>query len=210
MHGRVQSWFRLRFLTGFFVTMPVVLTAWVFWLFYASVDSFMAPLYEQFLGHRVPGLGFLTAIAIIFAIGLLAANVVGRRVVQWGEGILRRVPLVRRVYPTVKDFVDAFSPSRRTSFREFVLVEHPREGAYAYGFLTGELRVDGAKPDALVSVYVPTNHLYLGDVILVPRDAVLPTGLSIEDGIRIILSAGTAAPARLPTSGPGGLGAAAK
>jgi uncharacterized membrane protein len=114
------------------------------------------------------------------------------------------------VYPTVKDFVDAFSPNRRTGFREFVVVEHPREGAYAYGFLTGDLRIDGAKPDALVSVYVPTNHLYLGDVILVPRDAVVPTGLSIEDGIRIILSAGSAAPARLPTMGPGGLGAAAK
>lgn len=210
MHGRVQAWFRRRFLTGFFVTMPVVLTAWVFWLFYSSVDSFLAPLYEQFVGQRIPGLGFLTAIAIIFVIGLLATNVVGRRVVQWGEGVLRRLPLVRRVYPTVKDFVDAFSPSRRTSFREFVLVEHPREGAYAYGFLTGELRVDGAKPDALVSVYVPTNHLYLGDVILVPRDAVVPTGLSIEDGIRIVLSAGTAAPARLPASGAGGLGAAAK
>lgn len=210
MHGRLQSWFRVRFLAGFFVTMPVVLTAWLFWLFYSSVDDFMAPLYEQFLGKHVPGLGFLTAIAIIFVIGLLATNVVGRRVLQWGERLLRRVPLVRRVYPTVKDFVDAFSPNRRTGFREFVVVEHPREGAYAYGFLTGDLRIDGAKPDALVSVYVPTNHLYLGDVILVPRDAVVPTGLSIEDGIRIILSAGSAAPARLPTMGPGGLGAAAK
>jgi uncharacterized membrane protein len=170
----------------------------------------MAPFYRQFLGRHLPGLGFLTAIAIIFMIGVFATNVVGRRVLQVAEGLLRRVPLVRRVYPTVKDFVEAFSPSRRTSFREFVVVEHPREGAYSYGFLTGDLRVDGTKPDALVSVYVPTNHLYLGDIVLLPRAAVVATGLSIEDGIRIILSAGTAVPARLPASGPTGLGAAAK
>ncbi len=210
MHGRIRSWFKVRFFTGVFVTLPVVLTAWVFWLFYASVDDFMAPLYEQFLGRHIPGLGFLTAILIIFVVGVFATNVVGRRILQWGERLIRYVPLVRRVYPTVKDFVDAFSPNRRAGFREFVIVEHPRDGAYAYGFLTGDVYVEGTKPAALLSVYVPTNHLYLGDVVLVPRDTVVSTGLSIEDGIRIILSAGTAAPSRLPHEGTSGLGAAAK
>src|SRR6185436_20084668 len=135
--------------------------------------------------------------------------VVGRRILLWGERVIRYIPLVRRVYPTVKDFVDAFSPNRRAGFREFVIVEHPRDGAYSYGFLTGDVRVDGTKPDTLVSVYVPTNHLYLGDIVLVPRDAILATGLSVEDGIRIILSAGTAAPARFPHEGDSGHGAAA-
>ena len=209
MPGRVQSWFKVRFFTGVFVTLPVVLTAWVFWLFYSSVDDFMAPLYEHLLGRHLPGLGFLTAVLIIFCVGVFATNVVGRRILQWGERVIRYIPLVRRVYPTVKDFVDAFSPNRRSGFREFVVVEHPRDGVYAYGFLTGEVHVEGTKPDALLSIYVPTNHLYLGDIILVPRDAVLPTGLSVEDGIRVILSAGTAAPPRLPHDGNGGLGAAA-
>jgi uncharacterized membrane protein len=207
--GRVQSWFKVRFFAGVFVTLPVVLTAWVFWLFYSSVDDFMAPLYEHVLGRPIPGLGFLTAVLIIFCVGVFATNVVGRRVLQWTERLIRFIPLVRRVYPTVKDFVDAFSPNRRSGFREFVIVEHPRDGAYAYGFLTGDVRVEGTKPDTLVSVYVPTNHLYLGDIVLVPRDAVVSTGLSVEDGIRIILSAGTAAPSRLPLSESGGLGAAA-
>ena len=201
MSSPVRSWFKVRFLTGFFVTVPVVVTVWVFWKFYSEVDGVLAPVYEQVLGRRVPALGFFTAIAIIFVIGLLATNVVGRRVVQWGEGLIRRVPLVRRVYPTVKDFVDAFSPTRRTGFREFVIVEHPREGSYTYGFLTGEIHVEGTKPETLVTVFVPTNHLYLGDIALVPRDAVVSTGLSIEEGIRVILSAGTAAPARLPVPG---------
>lgn len=209
MQGQIRSWFKVRFFTGVFVTLPIVLTAWVFWLFYSSVDDFMAPIYDHLLGRRVPALGFLTAILIIFCVGVFATNVVGRRILQWADRVILHIPLVRRVYPTVKDFVDAFSPNRRAGFREFVIVEHPRDGAYSYAFLTADVRVEGTKPDVLLSVYVPTNHLYLGDIVLVPRDAIFPTGLSVEDGIRVILSAGTAAPPRLPHNGGVGLGAAA-
>jgi uncharacterized membrane protein len=210
MKGRVRSWFKVRFLTGFFVTVPVVVTAWVLWVFYREVDGFLSPVYERLLGRHVPVLGFLTAVLLIFLIGVIATNVVGRRVLLWAERFLFLVPVVRRVYPAVKELVEAFSPRRRSGFREFVIVEHPREGVYSYAFLTGSVRVEGLKPDALVSVFVPTNHLYLGDLILVPRVAVVSTGLSIEEGIRIILSAGTAAPRRI--TGPASLdpGATAK
>jgi uncharacterized membrane protein len=196
----VRGWFKVRFIAGFFVTVPVVVTAYVLWIFYSEIDSFLSPVFEQILGRRYPALGFLSAIVIIFCVGIFATNVVGRRVLQWAEWLLRRVPIFGRVYPAVKDLIEAFSPQRRSGFREFVIVEHPREGIYTYGFRTGEVRVDAAKPEPLVTVYVPTNHLYLGDIILVPRSGVLPTGLSIEEGIRIILSAGTAAPRHI--SGP--------
>jgi uncharacterized membrane protein len=202
MPGQVRGWFKVRFITGFFVIVPVVLTSYVLWIFFREVDGFLSPVYEQMVGRPVPGLGFLTAIVIIFLVGVVATNVVGRRVLSWGEVLLRRVPIFGRVYHAVKDLLDAFSPQRRSGFREFVVVEHPREGIYTYGFRTGEVRVEGTKPETLVTVYVPTNHLYLGDIILVPADSVLPTGLSIEEGIRIVLSAGTAAPRRLPAPAP--------
>ena len=204
MTARVQSWFKVRFITGFFVTVPIVVTAWVLWIFYREVDGLLSPVYEQVLGRRVPALGFLTAVAIILVIGVFATNVVGRRVLQWAEGLLFWIPIVRRLYPAVKDLVEAFSPHRLGGFREFVIVEHPREGCYTYGFMTGDVRVEGTKPESLVTVFVPTNHLYLGDIVLVPADAVIPTGLSIDEGIRIIVSAGTAGPRRLPS--PGGSG----
>jgi uncharacterized membrane protein len=130
-------------------------------------------------------------------VGLFATNVVGRRILLWAERVFRRLPIFGRVYPAVKDLIEAFSPDRRSGFQAFVIIEHPRETVYTYGFLTGEVRVEGAKPDRLATVYVPTNHLYLGDIVLVPRDTVISTGLSIEEGIRIILSAGTAAPRRI-------------
>jgi uncharacterized membrane protein len=198
----VRTWFKVRFIAGFFVTVPVVVTAWVLWLFYSEVDGFLSPIYEGVLGRRVPALGFLTAVVLIFLMGVVATNVVGRRILQWGERLLLHVPVVRRVYPAVRDLIEAFSPARRTGFREFVIVEHPREGAYTYGFLTRDVRVEGAKPEQLTSVYVPTNHLYLGDIVLVPPASVLPTGLTIEEGIRIILSGGTAAPRRIRGGAP--------
>jgi uncharacterized membrane protein len=198
--SKVKSWFKVRFIAGFFVTVPVVVTAYVLWIFYREVDGFLSPVYEQIVGRHVPGLGFLTAVVIIFLVGVIATNVVGRRVLQWGERLLRWVPIFGRVYPAVKDLIEAFSPRRRSGFREFVIVEHPREGMYAYGFRTAEVQIEGAKPETLVTVFVPTNHLYLGDILLVPRDGILPTGLTIEEGIRIILSAGTAAPTRLAAS----------
>jgi len=197
MEGRLRSWFKVRFITGFFVTVPVVLSAYVLWIFYREVDGLLSPIYEQIVGRHIPGLGFLTAVVIIFLMGLLATNVVGRRVLQWGEALLRRVPIFGRVYPPVKDLIEAFSPQRRSGFREFVIVEHPRDGIYTYGFRTAEVRVEGAKPERLVTVFVPTNHLYLGDIVLVPREAIVPTGLTIEEGIRIVLSGGTAAPRRM-------------
>jgi uncharacterized membrane protein len=195
--GGIRSWFKVRFITGFFVTVPLVVTAWVLWLFYSEVDGFLSPVYEQILGRRVPALGFVTAVALIFVMGVVATNVVGRRILAWAEGVLLHVPIVRRVYPAVRDLIEAFSPARRSGFREFVIIEHPREGAFTYGFLTREVRIDGIKPDPMATVFVPTNHLYLGDIVLVPRASVISTGLSIEEGIRIILSAGTAAPRRI-------------
>ena len=201
MARRGESWLRVRFITGFFVTVPVVVTVWVLWVFYREVDGLLSPVYEQILGRHVPALGFLTAIALIFLMGVIATNVVGQRVLQWTEKLLLRVPIFRRVYPAVKELVEAFSPARRSGFRAFVIIEHPREGSYTYGFLTSDVRVDGTKPEALASVFVPTNNLYLGDIVLVPRDAVVSTGLSIEEGIRIILSGGTAAPRRIRGAG---------
>src|SRR5690242_9822906 len=103
MSRGVQSWFKVRFITGFFVTVPVVLTAYVLWIFYREVDGVLSPVYEQILGRHVPALGFLTAVVIIFLMGILATNVVGRRVLQWAEWLLRRVPIFGRVYPAVKD-----------------------------------------------------------------------------------------------------------
>lgn len=195
-----RSWFKVRFLAGFFVTIPVVITAYVLWFFFIRIDEIFSPFYEHLFGRSIYGLGFLTALALIFLIGAVATNVVGRRILQWIERFLLALPFFKRVYPAVKQLVESFSPQKRTGFKEFVLVEHPRKGEYAFAFLTGFVTVEGEVTQELVSAFVPTNNLYLGDIILVRREEVIPTGLSIEEGIRIILSAGTATPRRIMRS----------
>ena len=199
MPTRLRNWFKVRFIAGFFVTVPVVATAWILWWFWSRIDDIFAPMYERTFGRPVPGLGFLTAAGVILVMGTVARNVVGRRVLGWGDALLLKVPIYRRLYPSVKMLIDAFSPELRNAFKAVVLVQHPREGEYAFGFVTSEMLLEGPQGKReMVTVFVPTNNLYLGDVTMVPRDDIIPTGLTVEEGIRIILSAGTATPARLP------------
>ncbi len=195
----LRNWLKSRFIAGFFFTVPVFATSWILWKFWAGIDDIFGPMYERIFGRPVPGLGFLTAIGVILLMGMIARNVVGRRVLALGDRLLLRVPIYRRVYPSVKMLIDSFSPERRSAFRAVVLVQHPRQGEYAFGFVTSELVLDTVEGKReMVTVFVPSNNLYLGDITVVPRTDVIATGLPVEEGLRIILSAGTATPPRLP------------
>jgi uncharacterized membrane protein len=195
----MKNWLKVRLIAGFFVTVPAIATGWLLWIFWAKIDDIFAPMYERIFGRPVHGLGFLTAVMIMLIMGIIARNVVGRRVLAVGDKMLHRVPVFRLLYPSVKMLIDSFSPERRNSFKAVVLVRHPREGAYAFAFVTSQLLLEapGGKGEML-TVFIPSNNLYLGDIVLVPADDVVPTGLTVEEGIRIILSAGTATPTRLP------------
>ena len=104
-------------------------------------------------------------------VGAFATNVIGRRVLQRTEGYLLRVPVFRTIYAPVQQLVAAFSPDNESGFKRVVMIEDAKRG-YALGFLTREFTVDrGRGPEALVAVYVPTNHLYLGDIVICERDA---------------------------------------
>jgi uncharacterized membrane protein len=197
--GGLRNWLKLRFIAGIFVTLPAFVTAWILWVFWSKIDDFFEPMYIQIFGRPVPGLGFLTAVAIILIMGIIARNVVGRRVLALGDKVLLRVPVFRLLYPSIKMLIDSFSPERRGSFKAVVLVQHPREGTWAFAFVTSELILESpVGKGEMVTVFVPTNNLSLGDVVVVPRSDVIFTGLTVEEGLRVILSAGTAAPMRLP------------
>lgn len=195
----MKNWLKVRLIAGFFVTVPAFATGWLLWIFWAKVDDIFAPMYERMFGRPVPGLGFLTAVVAILAMGIIARNVVGRRVLGFGDNLLHKVPVFRLLYPSVKMLIDSFSPERRNSFKAVVLVRHPREGAYAFAFVTSQLLLEAPEGKGeMLTVFIPTNNLYLGDIVVVPAEDVVPTGLTVEEGIRIILSAGTATPTRLP------------
>jgi uncharacterized membrane protein len=187
-------WLRRRFLTGFFVTVPLFISvAALVWIF-GVVDGLTTPLYDRLLGRPVPGLGMLSTVVAIMLVGVIATNVIGRRLLQRAEEILLHVPVFRTIYAPVKQLVIAFSPDNESGFKRVVLIEHATRG-YTIGFLTKEFSVDrGNGPEALIAVYVPTNHLYLGDIIICERGRALFPDISVEEGIRIFLTGGMALP----------------
>ena len=128
------------------------------------------------------------------AVGVVATNVIGRRVMARAESWLMMVPGFRTIYAPVKQLVVAFSPDNEYGFKRVVMVEDHRRG-WVMGFLTKEFTVErGRGPEALITVYVPTNHLYLGDIVLYPRARAFFPDVSVEEGVRIFLTGGMSLP----------------
>lgn len=186
------------FVTGFFTVIPLGLSLAVVWWIVRAADATLAPLADAALGFHFPGLGLIVALAAVFGAGVLASHWAGERLLEAAEDVLARIPVFKGVYLTVKQMTEAFSPHNKTSFKSVVIVEYPRPGVYSLGFATSETRLDipGGHKD-LVAVYVPTNHVYIGDTILVPKDHVHATRLSVQQGIQIALSAGSGLPEHL-------------
>ena len=192
-----MQWLRRNFITGFFVTVPLfVSVAAIIWIFNV-VDGTMTPMYDRMLGRRIPGLGIVSTAAVLVLVGAFARNVIGRRILQRTEGWLLRIPVFRTIYSPVRQLIVAFNPDNEYGFKRVVLVEDSRKG-YALGFLTREFTLDrGRGPEALIAVYVPTNHLYLGDIVICERDRATFPDISVEDGIRIFLTGGMALPPKV-------------
>ncbi|CAN5679377.1 DUF502 domain-containing protein [soil metagenome] len=191
------QWLRRRFLAGFFVTVPLVISTAAFVWIFRLIDGFVGPFYAQWLGRELPGLGILTTALLVLLVGALATNVIGKRVLQRAESYLLRVPVFRTIYAPVKQLVVAFSPDNEYGFKRVVLVEDPSRG-FVLGFLTKEFTVErGSGVEPMVAVYVPTNHLYLGDVIICHRDKAAYPDLTVEQGIRVFLTGGMALSSRM-------------
>jgi uncharacterized membrane protein len=199
-------WLRRTFLTGFFVTVPLIISvAALLWIF-GIIDRLTTPLATRVLGREVPGLGILMTALFVLFVGVVATNVIGRRVLARTEGWLMRVPVFRTVYSPVKQLVAAFSPDNEYGFKRVVVVEDPSRGL-VMGFLTKEFTLDrGRGREPFVAVYVPTNHLYLGNIVLYPREAAFFPDLTVEEGVRIFLTGGMSLPGRIETKDIGDRG----
>ena len=188
---------RLRnlFLGGLVVLVPIVLTVnALVWLF-RFVDGLAEPVSAALLGRVVPGIGFVTTVGVVLLAGLLFSFGPLKRLLDSAEQLLDAVPVVGLVYGTTKKVLSGIGgPGAGNAFKRFVLARLP--GRTTPGFLTGSFtlrRRDGSEQD-VCTVYVPTNHLYVGDVVVLPASDVIETDLSVEDGVSLMLSAGASVP----------------
>ena len=192
-----MQWLRRSFVAGFFVTVPLFISVAAFIWIFNVVDGLTTPMYDRLLGRRIPGLGTVTTAVVIVIVGALARNVIGRRLLSRGEAWLLKVPVFRTVYAPVKQLIVAFSPDNEFGFKRVVMVEDARRG-YLLGFLTREFTIDrGQGPESRLAVYVPTNHLYLGDIVVCEPERVSYPDISVEDGIKIFLTGGMALPPKV-------------
>nr|GMC60645.1 protein LIKE COV 2-like [Ipomoea batatas] len=191
----LQSWVSKKFMTGCVVLFPVAVTFFMTWWFIQFVDGFFSPLYEQ-LGFDIFGLGFVTSLLFVFLVGVFVSSWLGATVFWIGEWLIKRMPFVKHIYSASKQISSAISPDQNTTaFKEVAIIRHPRVGEYAFGFITSSVILQKDDGDEeLCSVFVPTNHLYIGDILLVSSKDIIRPNLSIREGIEIIVSGGMTMP----------------
>lgn len=196
----LRSWASKKFMTGCVILFPIAITFYITWWFIHFVDGFFSPIYAQ-LGIDIFGLGFVTSMTFIFLVGIFMSSWLGASILGLGEWFIKRMPFVRHIYNASKQISSAISPDQNTqAFKEVVIIRHPRIGEYAIGFITSAVILQNYSVDEeLYCVYVPTNHLYIGDIFLINSRDVIRPNLSVREGIEIVVSGGMSMPQVLAT-----------
>ena len=189
---------RTAFVRGSVVIIPLALTYWFFSAFLNAIDGILSPLYEKILGRPVPGLGFVSMVLLVLIVGFLSRNLVARVLFSWFEKLLGSVPFVRGVYGAIKDLIGAFTVGGKgKTFRQVVLVEYPRNGLYTIAFVTNEMlfSYSDRKTIDFLNVYIPNPpNPTSGVLILVPKKDAVVLDLTIEQGLKLVLSGGIVTP----------------
>ncbi|XP_078431833.1 protein LIKE COV 1-like isoform X2 [Wolffia australiana] len=191
----IRSWASKKFMTGCVILFPIAITFYITWWFIHFVDGFFSPIFVH-LGINIFGLGFITSITFIFLVGVFMSSWLGASVLGLGEWFIKRMPFVRHIYNASKQISAAISPDQNTqAFKEVAIIRHPRIGEYALGFITSSVVLQTySGEEELCCVYVPTNHLYIGDIFLINSGDVIRPTLSVREGIEIVVSGGMSMP----------------
>ncbi|HTI88055.1 MAG TPA: DUF502 domain-containing protein [Alphaproteobacteria bacterium] len=200
LFARLRTWF----LTGVLIVAPLALTLYVCFAIVSWVDQLIAPLIpppyrpEVYfnLPFAVPGTGFVIVVVGLTLTGALAATLLGRFFVRASDRVLARLPIVRSLYGALKQMFETLLSQKSGAFRQVVLVPFPNPGSWAIGFLAGgaTLSVQSAFDDEMVSVFLPTSpNPTSGYIVFVPRATVVPIDMTVEDGLKLVVSGGTVA-----------------
>jgi len=184
-------------ITGAVVLVPVVLTWYVLLSMFRFLDGLTARWVAQILGHSIPGLGLLVTIFIVLVTGILTRSFLGRELINLGQSILSGTPIVRGVYLTIRQLTDAFAVTEQTAFKRVALVEYPRKGVWAIGFVTAEgpSEARSLAGEELVSLFLPTTpNPTSGYLLMVPKRDVKMLEMSVEDGLKLVVSGGVFVP----------------
>ncbi|MGE5504337.1 MAG: DUF502 domain-containing protein [Actinomycetota bacterium] len=199
-HMRLAARLRAYLFAGVLVTAPVSITMYLAWQFVRFVDASVSPLIPPALNPQswgVPGFGLVLVVVTLTLIGALTAGYAGRLFVRLSDAVFERMPVVRGIYSAVKQVFETVLAQKASAFREVVLVEYPRAGMWTLGFITGTTsgEVQGLLDDDMVNVFVPTTpNPTSGFLLFVPRRDVQVLSMTVEDGIKMVVSTGIIVP----------------
>jgi len=190
---------RTKIFAGILVVLPLGITFFVLKFVFNTLDNILGPLmppvtiYPFNREFSIPGLGIIGFFLLLYLIGVIATNVLGRKLVSWTDWLFINIPVVKNIYLSSKQLTDAFSATRKGSFRQAVFVEFPQEGNYMLGFVTNELTDD--EDQTRVTVFVPTAFVPpQGFLLFLPKEKVFSSRLTIEEAIKAIMSVGIVTP----------------
>jgi len=185
---------RAHFLAGILITIPLGLTIWLFYWIFSGVDGFLQRIaINPIFGRDIPGVGFAVTVVLIYLVGVIASNVLGRRLLRYGESVLERVPVARHIYTGIRQIVNGFSEPHKTGFMQVVLIEFPRRGTRTLGFITNEESDETGKK--LINVFIPTSpNPTSGFLQIVEENEIIRTDLSVDAALRMVVSGGRVSP----------------
>jgi uncharacterized membrane protein len=191
------------FIAGLLVVVPISITLYLTFLFITSVDGWVASLIPQtyhfsnYFPFSIPGLGLITVFLVLVLAGFLAANFLGRFLIRIGEYVLERVPVIRTIYGAIKQIMETVLANQSEAFREVVLIEYPRKGSWAIGFLTGTTsgEVQTVTKEKVLNVFVPTTpNPTSGFLLFIPEKEIYKLSMTVEEGIKMVVSGGIVTP----------------
>jgi uncharacterized membrane protein len=204
-----MRWLRRYLLAGLAVLLPTAITAYVLWFLFTKLDGILGTYLREKTGLSFPGIGLAAIIVIVLVAGMMASNLIGKRLIRFFQRGLESIPLFNRVYIAVRQISEALLSERSNMFRQVALVEYPRRGIYSVCFVTSENSGEIAAKLArrTVNVFLPTSpNPTSGFMLVVPAEDLIALDMSVEDGMKMVISAGS----YVPRGGYGGAGPAAK
>ncbi|MBI4394909.1 MAG: DUF502 domain-containing protein [Candidatus Omnitrophica bacterium] len=188
-----------KLIAGLLIVVPLWLTYVALKFLFFTLDGFFGPLITRSIGFAIPGLGFILLLIFLYLIGAVTTNILGRSLVHFWESVLERIPLVKNIYHGAKQLIQTISLSKTFGFKRVVFIEYPRLGSWAIGFLTNSVEDKGSgKHLAIIFLPSPPNPIN-GMFVMIPEQDVIETNLTIEDGIKMVVSAGMVMPPLLTT-----------
>ena len=187
---------RSKLFAGIATAFPLFLTYFLLKFLFETLDEISKPILNKF-GVEVPGLGILLTLVLIFSLGVIVTNFLGKKIFNIGENIVKRVPFVSTIYSTLKQITDTFTKGTSDTFQGAVYIQYPRVGLWTMAFISGESNTNDGVP--YYHLFVPTTpNPTSGFFLMIPQEDAVPTGMSVEEGLKTIISGGMLAPEKNP------------